>query len=523
VYAGIATPSSTPASGKVFYFAFTAGTYTNFNNLEVPQGINILKNNGSTWLLDSFSIIDDAPTQGSDNLVKSGGVLNSIIQNGPAFDLSAYNAQGGVLATYADLSAALTALNALPADFKKGGMSIKFVLSSDNKYVQYRLMSNSFSTTADDWQVYANEKALVKKDSANTVISDETEALFITDAAGNIICRIDNNGVNSSHFIAHLDGNQYDLYPLLKLLQDKKTVLYSEQTLSDAEKEQARENIQAIGNKVISDEIEGTLYISDENGNAIAKFDREGLHVNKSNSNLSRFIVCDNSGNIAFRVKENGESDLILSLDSFVALLNKTSNYKDETFDVDIPSELFRVTNDIYPQREYAPRLFAERLQETDNELSFENGSKEWYVARKTLNTFSGSYKTDSVSRQIFMDMYRRKNISFNLRTTKASVFYEKTLNFLPLGDSITDHDNWDTYLRKLLLMDNVDWQIANSSDVDKYGMQTIGTKRSTNNVAFTYRNKNVNVKKAMNELEALKNEFNYELTLEKLLANKEL
>ncbi|MBR3890746.1 MAG: SAM-dependent methyltransferase [Bacilli bacterium] len=36
-------------------------------------------------------------------------------------------------------------------------------------------------------------------------------------------------------------------------------------------------------------------------------------------------------------------------------------------------------------------------------------------------------------------------------------------------------------------------------------------------------RNKNVNVKKAMNELEALKNEFNYELTLEKLLANKEL
>ena len=151
VYAGIATPSSTPASGKVFYLAFTAGTYTNFNSLEVPQGINILKNNGSTWLLDSFLGIDDAPTQGSDNLVKSGGVLKSIIQNGPAFDLSAYNAQGGTLATYADLSAALTALNALPADFKKGGMSMKYVQTSD-KYVQYRLLADTFTTDIIQWQ-----------------------------------------------------------------------------------------------------------------------------------------------------------------------------------------------------------------------------------------------------------------------------------------------------------------------------------------------------------------------------------
>ena len=35
-------------------------------------------------------------------------------------------------------------------------------------------------------------------------------------------------------------------------------------------------------------------------------------------------------------------------------------------------------------------------------------------------------------------------------------------------------------------------------------------------------RDKNINVKKSIKDLEALKNEFNYELTLEKLLANKE-
>ena len=48
VYAGIATPSTTPVSGKVFYLALTAGTYTNFGATEVPQGINILKYNSRT-------------------------------------------------------------------------------------------------------------------------------------------------------------------------------------------------------------------------------------------------------------------------------------------------------------------------------------------------------------------------------------------------------------------------------------------------------------------------------------------
>lgn len=74
VYAGIATPSSTPATGKVFYLALTAGTYTNFGSTVVTQGINILKYNGTAWSLDAFIGIDDEPTAGSDNLIKSGGI-----------------------------------------------------------------------------------------------------------------------------------------------------------------------------------------------------------------------------------------------------------------------------------------------------------------------------------------------------------------------------------------------------------------------------------------------------------------
>lgn len=76
IYAGIATPSTNPSTptGKVFYIALQAGTYTNFSSLAVTQGITILKYNGSAWSQEQLVGIDDEPTKGSNNLVKSGGV-----------------------------------------------------------------------------------------------------------------------------------------------------------------------------------------------------------------------------------------------------------------------------------------------------------------------------------------------------------------------------------------------------------------------------------------------------------------
>lgn len=192
VYAGIATPSATPVSGKVFYLALTAGTYTNFGATVVPQGINILKYNGSAWSLDSFLGLDDAPTQGSGHLVKSGGVLDSIIKDGSAFDLSAYN--NGT--TYADLSAALTALNALPAVYKKGGMSVKYVQTYDNKYVQWRLMADDWSIDVTKWQGVDDEptagsknliesggilKSMTKLFSSTTLLDKNSNVVELSD------------------------------------------------------------------------------------------------------------------------------------------------------------------------------------------------------------------------------------------------------------------------------------------------------------------------------------------------------
>lgn len=78
VYAGIAMPSTVPVSGKVFYVATQAGTYTNFNGIAVTEGITILKYDGSTWIREQILSIDDEPIAGSENLVKSGGVADAI-------------------------------------------------------------------------------------------------------------------------------------------------------------------------------------------------------------------------------------------------------------------------------------------------------------------------------------------------------------------------------------------------------------------------------------------------------------
>jgi len=73
---------------------------------------------------------------------------------GEVYDISANHPDGqGNPTPYADLTAALAYV---PVDIRAGGMSVKFIQgtaqSSDNKYVQFRLMAQSFTTDTIQWQ-----------------------------------------------------------------------------------------------------------------------------------------------------------------------------------------------------------------------------------------------------------------------------------------------------------------------------------------------------------------------------------
>lgn len=104
--------------------------------------------NGSSWVLMATynNAIDPRPKKASQNLVTSGGVFDNM----GALDVSELNATENphTPAIYADLSAALAAIS---TDYQKGGMSIKFVQSSDNNYVEYFLTTKDWSINVGDW------------------------------------------------------------------------------------------------------------------------------------------------------------------------------------------------------------------------------------------------------------------------------------------------------------------------------------------------------------------------------------
>ena len=81
-YMGVANVGTVPVKAvgvKMFYFATVAGTYKNFDNLVVPQGINVLySDNGSSWI--NTTLLEVAQELGvSTNKVVSQKTLNDAL------------------------------------------------------------------------------------------------------------------------------------------------------------------------------------------------------------------------------------------------------------------------------------------------------------------------------------------------------------------------------------------------------------------------------------------------------------
>ena len=138
-FMGVATIDTNPGSpdAKVFYIANGKGTYTNFGGLEVTEDEVVVLYWDSSWHKEATGIASNE---------KLTELEKEVI-----YDVTANNSG----ATFASLSALLSDENLsilIPVSVRCGGMSIRFLQSSDNKYVQYRLMADSWSTTESDWQ-----------------------------------------------------------------------------------------------------------------------------------------------------------------------------------------------------------------------------------------------------------------------------------------------------------------------------------------------------------------------------------
>jgi hypothetical protein len=141
-FMGVATPDSVPPvpTQKVFYIANEVGSYPNYGGLAVSDSeIAFFTYNGS-W---GKVALEDVARK-SEVKAKFTELSSQVI-----FDVSEYNKVDNKPKTYTDLSEALTDV---PVSKCHGGMSIRYIQSFDNKYVQYRLMSDTFNTTPANWQ-----------------------------------------------------------------------------------------------------------------------------------------------------------------------------------------------------------------------------------------------------------------------------------------------------------------------------------------------------------------------------------
>jgi len=166
--------------------------------------------------------IDNEPTPGSNNLVKSGGVQNELAL-GAVYDVSAKNPTAGPNndGKWESLSALLSDANLstlIPTSVRKGGMSIKFIQSSDNKYMQYMYIGTSTAvadfTDVDNWQKSLTEYSLIKIAAWGATGSSETIDVNIGDVVYNSTTRLLRRKISENTFetISYIDGAiyQYD-------------------------------------------------------------------------------------------------------------------------------------------------------------------------------------------------------------------------------------------------------------------------------------------------------------------------
>ena len=145
--------------------------------------------NGSTSQVDA-SVYSEYAWNGSQYVflcVKS--------QIGEVFDISVYNNN----AKYADLAAALNGGANIPQSLRKGGMSVKFVQSSDNMYVQYTYIHSTVDvatfTNVVNWQCITDGIKL-----AELNLNPETNLAYID--------------ISDSHYaISSIDGSLIDVSP----------------------------------------------------------------------------------------------------------------------------------------------------------------------------------------------------------------------------------------------------------------------------------------------------------------------
>lgn len=251
-FAGIATPSTTPISttSKIFYIATEAGTY--FNAVTVTQGINILSWDGTAWSAVQVVGIDATPEKGSGNLVDSGGVYGSTV-NEMLFD-------GDTMTKYS------YAIN----EEGKWGTSkyyhhiILNVQVGDMYKITANSSKNAICAYLKDHFIESGASSLVPGTSRVTISPSTSSVLTIPDGCEYLYILADHN--TPTYEENYIPSEICGIYPLVN-----SSLLIKPQSLTDKQKQQAKDNL-GIGESPDVVDSNFDLEFADKNENVIARF-----------------------------------------------------------------------------------------------------------------------------------------------------------------------------------------------------------------------------------------------------------
>lgn len=230
--------------------------------------------------------------------------------------------------------------------------------------------------------------------------------------------------------------------------------------------------------------------VVDEKCNAALLIGKDG-NINISNliNSGKEVYIVDRKGNIGLRLDAQGKLHTIL------AERQKIPVYPD----YQLPECMFTVLNDCYADdfsigRSYVPTLKIERI--TENNVLIGNGGR----CLPLVQSFNDNLPTNIVSTLTISNKLRGKDyddvdFSFKLYTTKNSILVDKNIRLMCLGDSLTDMDDWTSYIGKLIRMDNIDYKKKMSISDDKITCKSVGTRTNSNThfTKFNYRDEEVN------------------------------
>lgn len=150
---GVAVTSTTPqVSGKTLYFASTPGVYANFAGLSVVKGEFVaFAYDGTSW---SKTVLIDASNFATLDFINDYNATTS--NAGRRFELA-------------------EAINAIPTERRKAGMTLRFVKSDTGKYILYYNMSEQWSNKPADWQPLSMVEFIVQIIQSYSDIAEKFE------------------------------------------------------------------------------------------------------------------------------------------------------------------------------------------------------------------------------------------------------------------------------------------------------------------------------------------------------------